>query len=601
MAVIARDFLAMLSLGGPEPLPAAATPVEVANGGGHTTWQDGLLQVWVRPREAAGDVRLASAGWTVLLGDDAEWDEGRPETALVGATTIRYDATSRALTIRTSIVGLPPVFVYRDARRVVIASDLYLMARVAGVPLDLDPVAVHQLGHIGHPVEHRTLFRRTRLLPGASAVTLLADGTERTESSWQLPPSTPASWEDFTDAQIASFEDAVRRMTVSGRFLSLTAGLDTRAVFTTLAGQGRLVPAVTMTGARRSLDARAAARLCAAYGVRHELVTFDDRFTRGLPGFVEQASRLSGGLSSLGQAPEVFLYDQLGGAFAGRISGNLGNQVGRGGTEGVGLRRAGVGRVAPALVDAAGAAADAHWLLAKLDADAHHALGVILHEEIPFSSVGNFSVGHHFVTQQSPYADRALIETLALKPADARSAPSGSVVNMRLRDLRHRFLGEPAHTSFQRRLIGQQGGFAARFPINLGWRASGGVSPVGLALGAATMLGMVAQKTGLDEGPIGNLVSRTGIPALHNFRQATRWLRRHLESFTRDTLGARSIRESGLFDPDGLQRVVDEHFAGTADHFETVTFALDVALAHQLFCQGGHHHRLPSPPPLAVR
>lgn len=149
MAVIARDFLAMLSLGGPEPLPAAATPVEVANGGGHTTWQDGLLQVWVRPREAAGDVRLASAGWTVLLGDDAEWDEGRPETALVGATTIRYDATSRALTIRTSIVGLPPVFVYRDARRVVIASDLYLMARVAGVPLDLDPVAVHQLGHIG--------------------------------------------------------------------------------------------------------------------------------------------------------------------------------------------------------------------------------------------------------------------------------------------------------------------------------------------------------------------------------------------------------------------------------------------------------------------
>jgi hypothetical protein len=376
----------------------------------------------------------------------------------------------------------------------------------------------------------------------------------------------------------------VRRIDVSNSFLSLTAGLDTRTVFATLASQGRLVPSVTMTGRQRSLDARTAARLCRAYGARHEFVTFDDRFTAGLPRYVDQASVLSGGLSSLGQAPEVYFYDQLQREFSARVSGNLGNQVGRGGTEGVGLRRAAVDLIAPSLAAVADTDGEGHWLLAKLDADDTTVLGVILHEEIPFSSVGNFSVGHHFAVQQSPYANRRLLEVLSLRPAKARSAPSGSLVRMRLRDLRHRFLGEPMEASFQRQLLKRRGGLAASYPINLGWRASGGVSPAGLVMGAAALLGMVAQKTGFDEGTIGGLVARTGIPALHNFRQSGRWLRHHLQEFTRDTLSARSVHDSGLFEPRPLQRVLDEHFSGARDHYQTVTFALDAALAHRLFC-----------------
>src|SRR5690606_15262077 len=120
----------------------------------------------------------------------------------------------------------------------------------------------------------------------------------------------------------------------------LTAGLDTRAVLSVLAEQGRLLPAVTMTGRRLSLDARIAGRLTRSYGVEHTLVHFDAEFTRELPRLVRIASRLSGGLSSLGQAPEVHLYGSLANRFDARLSGNLGNQVGRGGTEGVSLRNA---------------------------------------------------------------------------------------------------------------------------------------------------------------------------------------------------------------------------------------------------------------------
>ena len=550
------------------------------------SWSNGPLRVWFRP--AAG-IRAATLSqvepWTLLIGDSAEWDPANPEAPLVGAARISYEPGTGALTLHTSIVGLPPIFAHRGRHCVALSSELDVLADLPGVRLELDPVSVEQLGRIGHPVGHRTLFRNTTLLQGGSRVHLSREGSDRTEASWRLPQPSPASWETFIEAQVAAFEEAIRRVETSGSFLSLTAGLDTRAIFATLAHQGRPVPAVTMSGVRRSLDARTAARLCREYGVRHQVVTFDERFTRELPGFVEQASRLSGGLESFDQAPEVYLYDQLKGEFHARLSGNLGNQVGRGGTEGVGVRGASQEILSRSLRQRMGQDEGGHWLLTQLDSGEASALEFILQQEIPFSSVGNFSVGAHFATQQSPYANRALIETLALKPVSAPSAPSASLLKMRLRDVRHRFLGEPARISFQRTLISRVGGVAAHYPINLGWRAAGGVSLPGLALGVATMVGMVVQKTALDEGAFGGLVDRTGVAALHNFRQSARWLKRHLRDYTRDTLAAQDLRDQELFDDASLQRTLDAHFSGAGDHHETVTYALDVALAHKLFCR----------------
>src|SRR5690606_2612539 len=131
--------------------------------------------------------------------------------------------------------------------------------------------------------------------------------------------------------------------------------------------------------------------------------------------------------------------------------------------------------------------------------DEHATLRYILTSEIAFSSVGNFSIGNHYAAQQSPYASRALIETLAGRPR-RHSGPSASMLRMRLRDLRHRFLGEPATTSFQRTLVRRIGGAAARIPINWGWRPAGGVSAPGMIMGVATFAGMAARATGLDAG-----------------------------------------------------------------------------------------------------
>jgi len=546
-------------------------------------WRGGSLTVRFAPRALLSDPELPAPRLPLLiLGDDADRDPSDADASMGSGVSVRYDSSAQEFLVNTSIVALPPVFLYQDPRTVAVSSDLHLLANVPHVRLELLPSAVVELGHFGHPVGHRTLFRHVELVPGGSRVSVNASCGATFRRTWRMPEATPLSWQQYREAQIDAFTRAVGRLGVERSFLSLTAGLDTRAIFSALAAQQRLIPAATMTGPHHSLDARIAARLCRAYGVRHDAVTFDEQFTRNGPRYVETASRLSGGLASIDQAPEVFLYDQLGQSFTARLSGNLGNQVGRGGTEGVSVRAADITVLAPRLRE--GGVPTGHWLLEQLDRSGRESIEFILQSEVPYTLLGNFSVGNHFATQQSPYASRGLIETLALRPASRAGAPSDSKLRMRLRDLRHRFLGESEAHSFQRTLVNRLGGFAAQCPVNWGWRPDGGISPAGFALGTATLLGMVARAKGLDGGVLRRPFELSGLPALHDFRESQRWLRSDLREFTLDTLTAHSIQQAELFDVPALTRVLDDHFQRGRDHYSTVSFALDVALAHRILC-----------------
>lgn len=587
-----RSFVAWVPAAGQASAATTGGAQPGSAGGGHdvlgnamVTRVMGSIHVAFIPRQRE-DLAILDAGLPVLiLGDPADVDSRDLRAHGAGGVPIRYDARGHLLEVTTSIVGMPPVYLYRGRSVIAITSDIHLLRTVPGIELQLDPAGVAELGHVGHPVEHRTLFRDLELVPAGAHLTLGSTGAA-VAPNWQLPTSAALQWPQFLEAQMAAFDRALARTELSGSFLSLTAGLDTRTVFATLAAHDRLLPAATMTGARLSLDAIIARDLCNAHGLEHLLITFGDGFTGALPRHVESASLLSGGLGSLDQAPEVYLYDQLGSRFRARMSGNLGNQVGRGGTEGFSLRGAHLGILGPGLADRGMAApGNSHWLLSHLTDSQQSRLQFILQHETVFTSVGNYSIGNHFAAQQSPYASRDLIETLALKPVGAGRSPSASKFRMQLRDLRHRFLGEPEERSFQRRLVKRYGGFPAQCPVNWGWKPSGGISPLGSVRGAATLVGMFARARGMDAGLLRRPLAASGFPDLHDFRDSRRWLRGHLQDYTNDTLGTQSIRDADLFDWNVLKPLLQDHFTGRADRYHTVVFALDVALAHRHFVQ----------------
>jgi hypothetical protein len=95
-----------------------------------------------------------------------------------------------------------------------------------------------------------------------------------------------------------------------------------------------------------------------------------------------------------------------------------------------------------------------------------------------FAQLGNYCNGHEFVTEQTPYADRALIDMKYREPPSSREYPD-SIKAIKLRDLKHRILGQSVKRSFQCRVVQQAGGFVANCPINWGWKVAGGYSPGG--------------------------------------------------------------------------------------------------------------------------
>src|SRR5439155_10987193 len=84
-------------------------------------------------------------------------------------------------------------------------------------------------------------------------------------------------------------------------------------------------------------------------------------------------------------------------------------------------------------------------------------------------------------------------------------------------DLKHRILGDPVRYSFQRRYLAEVGGIGATHPINWGWRAAGGVSPLGLARGILTAFD--AFSSGRTSGSIWvRIAQRMNVVGLHEHR-----------------------------------------------------------------------------------
>src|SRR5260370_40482363 len=99
-----------------------------------------------------------------------------------------------------------------------------------------------------------------------------------------------------------------------------------------------------------------------------------------------------------------------------------------------------------------------------------------------------------------------------------------SPLHLRLKDLQHRFLGEPDRSSFQRRLILRTGGYVSSYPINWGWRAGGGVSLAGGFRGSLALVDAYTERGGRDSGIPGKILGTLRIHGVHEHPQATRWL-----------------------------------------------------------------------------
>jgi hypothetical protein len=485
-----------------------------------------------------------------VYGDDQDW---RDDDAPLGHGVRTRVLPEGGLEVVNSLTGFPPIYCYLRAGLAVVASDLGTLIHRAGLlgeTLATDPVGLAEWIRIGQPIMHRTLVAGVQVLPAGGRLRLSAEGRWSWGPPW-APPATPrfTSMAEYIDAQENAFLSAIERMDLRSAFLSLTAGLDTRAVLALLVRAERSLPCATISGRIDSLDVLGARALCRELGLEHVVVRPDEAFFTDIETLTKDAVCHSAGLAGMEQAMEVYLYRCLG-RFTSRLSGNLGNQVGRSGTEGVGQRHLDPLLFTEPLRRAIASLSSRHWHSRILDDGISPTLALIQRESL-FASLGNAGIGSTLAVQRSPYADRQVIELKMLEPSVDEPTESA-----RWRDLRHRLLGPELRSSFQRSVIVKTDGPVARIPMNWGAIPAGGVSPRQVLLGAGLALDALLAKESRASARLRWMRKTLRVQGLSGFRSEPFWVNPEARALVMDTMSDAASSEHPWFDVRALRTLL---------------------------------------------
>ncbi|GAA4509059.1 N-acetylglutaminylglutamine amidotransferase [Nonomuraea ferruginea] len=149
------------------------------------------------------------------------------------------------LTLGRDRLGIKPLYLSEDGRRLRFASSLPALLAAGGVDTGIDPVALHHYMtfHSLVPGE-RTILAGVRKLPAATVRVIEADGTSTEHRYWEprhRRPAAPADDGEWRRAVLDALRTAVRRRMVADVPVGvlLSGGLDSSLIVALLAEQGQ--------------------------------------------------------------------------------------------------------------------------------------------------------------------------------------------------------------------------------------------------------------------------------------------------------------------------------------------------------------------------
>ncbi len=210
------------------------------------------------------------------------------------------DARKARVLAVTDLVGSRRIFCSEAAGGKVVSTRL---SDIASPGCPLDPVGVALVLATGAALNGRTLFAGVRALERASTHSVTGDGVDSRRywdqgfSGEHAHRSPAALRRELVGLVRETVRD--RRQAASGALLSLSAGLDSRAILGALVAEKGEVDVETFSYAhgapKPGSDAALARDLAALYGVRHELV---ESYHGDLGAVIRENARLGSGLAN---------------------------------------------------------------------------------------------------------------------------------------------------------------------------------------------------------------------------------------------------------------------------------------------------------------
>ena len=144
-----------------------------------------------------------------------------------------WDSRRRRLLLGRDRLGIKPLYVWNDGKRIVFASEAKAILAVPGIPTELDPQALASYLELGYVAAPQSMFKGIRKLPPAT-ILIAENGAVTERRYWRVPDRVDRSLDEAAwIAQVREgIERAVHLQMVSdvpiGAFLS--GGVDSSAV-----------------------------------------------------------------------------------------------------------------------------------------------------------------------------------------------------------------------------------------------------------------------------------------------------------------------------------------------------------------------------------
>lgn len=477
-----------------------------------------------------------------------------------------WDGSTGTLTVVTDRFGMRPVYLSRIAGGVAIASEIKAIDKVPGVNFGWDEEGLADFFAFGHFFSDRTSRTGIRAVPAAVCGEYrIADDTYSEDRYFALQPS--ARVESTTNA-IDVVEDALvtaveRRAHPAERLgLSLSGGLDARTILA-LMPAGRDLKTVSL-GVEGSLDHRSSSRLAALSGVPHTNHVLDANFLSHFEHHLREMVRLTDG-QYLDQGivmPTLPIYRRLGIEFLHR---------GHGG-ELLHMKKAYAYSLNAEALRADETTLE-EWLLSHLTGymlagvpddlfafDVRGRARVALREALartqawtrPVDRVWQLFVNqrlhretalsmrmfNNFVTVRMPFVDNGVVESLDSLPAEMKLDETLQAIILRRR--RPEFL-EVTNAN----------------------------------TGAAVNASRLTRQIGYVRMRV---AAKLGVRGYQPYERLGLWLRRELLDLVRRLVTGDRLLGAGLFNPDALRRLVQQHAEARANHTFLLMALLILAL-----------------------
>jgi len=431
-----------------------------------------------------------------------------------------------------------------------------------------DPQSVAEFIACGCVLENRTIFRNVNIVPPASGWLFCAGSLQRKDAYFQS-----RDWEDQSRLEPEQYYQEfcntfARKLPLylssnQPIAMSLTGGLDTRAVMAFQKCSPGSLPCYTYSGMfRECRDVVVARQVAAVCHQKHDVIKVGSEFLGRFPNYAERSVYLTDGCVDLLRSPDLYVSEMARRIAPVRLTGLYGDEVLRNmpAFKPVCPRTDLFDREVTDLIHAAAATYDR--------ALTGHPLSFAVFRQAPWYHYGTLALEQSQVTVRTPFLDNDLIRL-------GFQAPKSAFTNNDLRI----------------RLLNDGNAVLGRIPTDRGLAVRRGQLRPGLFYGFLEFLfkaeyaydyGMPQWLARIDHflEPLHLERLFLGRHKLYHFRI---WYRRELSAYVREMLLDSRTLARPYLDKRAVEATVQHHLAGVGNYTAEIHKLLTLELIHRLF------------------